>query len=64
MAQRTAGGAGAKADGCSTLALTRARDEIHMLYSGYVDTGRGRMHWGRSPFLNELELRMEEAEGE
>ncbi|BCG82985.1 MULTISPECIES: 3'-5' exonuclease [unclassified Mesorhizobium] len=22
--------------------LTRARDEIHMLYSGYVDTGRGR----------------------
>jgi DNA helicase-2/ATP-dependent DNA helicase PcrA len=46
------------------LALTRARDEIHMLYSGYVDTGRGRMHWGRSPFLNELEARMEEAEGE
>lgn len=44
--------------------LTRARDEIHMLYSGYVDTGRGRMHWGRSPFLNELEARMEEAEGE
>ena len=44
--------------------LTRARDEIHMLYSGYVDTGRGRMHWGRSPFLNELEERMEEAEGE
>jgi DNA helicase II / ATP-dependent DNA helicase PcrA len=43
--------------------LTRARDEIHMLYSGYVDTGRGRMHWGRSPFLNELEARMEEAEG-
>lgn len=44
--------------------LTRARDEIHMLYSGYVDTGRGRMHWGRSPFLNELEARMEEAEGD
>ncbi|ARS54158.1 DNA helicase UvrD [Kushneria konosiri] len=42
--------------------LTRARDEIHMLYSGYVDTGRGRMHWGRSPFLNELEARIEEAE--
>lgn len=44
--------------------LTRARDEIHMLYSGYIDTGRGRMHWGRSPFLNELEARMEEAEDE
>ena len=44
--------------------LTRARDEIHMLYSGYVDTGRGRMHWGRSPFLNELEARMEEAQGD
>ena len=44
--------------------LTRARDEIHMLYSGYVDTARGRMHWGRSPFLDELEARMKEAEGE
>ena len=44
--------------------LTRARDEIHMLYSGYVDTARGRMNWGRSPFLDELEARMEEAEGE
>ena len=44
--------------------LTRARDEIHMLYSGYVDTRSGRMYWGRSPFLNELEARMEEAEGE
>ena len=43
--------------------LTRARDEIHMLYSGFVDTPRGRMHWGRSPFLNELEARMREAEG-
>lgn len=42
--------------------LTRARDEIHMLYSGYVDTRSGRMHWGRSPFLNELEARMWEAE--
>ena len=28
--------------------LTRARDEIHMLYSGFVDTPRGRMRWGRS----------------
>jgi ATP-dependent DNA helicase UvrD/PcrA len=44
--------------------LTRARDEIHMLYSGYVDTARGRMRWGRSPFLDELETRMEEAEGQ
>jgi DNA helicase-2/ATP-dependent DNA helicase PcrA len=41
--------------------LTRARDEVHMLYSGFVDTPRGRMHLGRSPFLDELEARMEEA---
>ncbi len=44
--------------------LTRARDEIHMLYSGFVDTPRGRMYWGRSPFLDELEARMQEAEGD
>ena len=44
--------------------LTRARDEIHMLYSGYIDTDRGRMRWGRSTFLDELEARMKEAEGE
>ena len=44
--------------------LTRARDEIHMLYSGYIDTNRGRMRWGRSPFLDELEARMKKAEGE
>ena len=42
--------------------LTRARDEIHMLNSGFVDTPRGRMYWGRSPFLNELEARMEAAQ--
>lgn len=42
--------------------LTRARDEVYMLYSGFVDTPRGRMHYGRSPFLDELEARMEEAE--
>jgi len=42
--------------------LTRARDEVHMLYSGWVDTPRGRMHWGRSPFLDELEERMAQAE--
>lgn len=38
--------------------LTRARDEVHMLYSGFVETPRGRMHRGRSPFLDELEARM------
>ena len=38
--------------------LTRARDEVHMLYSGFVDTPRGRMYRGRSPFLDELEARM------
>lgn len=43
--------------------LTRARDEVHMLYSGFVDTPRGRKHFGRSPFLDELEARMEEAGG-
>jgi DNA helicase-2/ATP-dependent DNA helicase PcrA len=42
--------------------LTRARDEIHMLYSGFVDMRGGRMYWGRSPFLKELEARMQEAE--
>ncbi len=41
--------------------LTRARDEVHMLYSGFVDTPRGRGYWGRSPFLDELETRMREA---
>lgn len=41
--------------------LTRARDEVHMLYSGFVDTLRGRMYHGRSPFLDELEARMDEA---
>ena len=44
--------------------LTRARDEIHMLYSGFVDTHGGRMYWGRSPFLNELEARMQQAESD
>jgi DNA helicase-2/ATP-dependent DNA helicase PcrA len=41
--------------------MTRARDEVHMLYSGFVDTPRGRMYLGRSPFLDELEARMTEA---
>lgn len=44
--------------------LTRARDEIHMLYSGFMDTRFGRKYWGRSPFLDELEARMEAAEAE
>lgn len=38
--------------------LTRARDEVHMLYSGFVDTPYGVKRHGRSPFLNELEERM------
>lgn len=41
--------------------LTRARDQVHMLYSGFVDTPRGRFTWGRSPFLDELENRMNNA---
>lgn len=41
--------------------LTRARDEVHMLYSGFVETNRGRMYHGRSPFLDELEARMNAA---
>lgn len=42
--------------------LTRARDEVHMLYSGWVNTPRGPMHAGRSPFLDELETRMAAAD--
>ena len=42
--------------------LTRARDEVHMLYSGFVDTKFGRKYWGRSPFLTEIESRMRDAE--
>ncbi len=42
--------------------LTRARDEVHILDSEFVDTPCGRMHWGRSPFLDELEERVKEAE--
>lgn len=41
--------------------LTRARDEVHMLYSGFVDTPYGIKRHGRSPFLNELEERMRSA---
>lgn len=42
--------------------LTRARDEVYMLYSGWVDTRGGRRRWGRSPFLDELDERMQRAE--
>lgn len=38
--------------------LTRARHEVHMLYSGFVDTPYGVKRYGRSPFLNELEEQM------
>jgi DNA helicase-2/ATP-dependent DNA helicase PcrA len=38
--------------------MTRARDEVHMLYSGWVETRSGRQVWGRSRFLNELAERM------
>lgn len=38
--------------------LTRARDEVHMLYSGFVDGRYGPMRLGRSPFLDELQQRM------
>ena len=34
--------------------FTRARDEVHMLYSGWVMTRYGRRDWGRSPFVEEL----------
>ena len=34
--------------------LTRAHDEVHIFYLGYVDTPRGPMHFGRSPFLDEF----------
>ena len=43
--------------------LTRARDEVHMLYSGWVATKKGGViKRGRSPFLDELEARMNDAE--
>jgi DNA helicase II / ATP-dependent DNA helicase PcrA len=39
--------------------LTRARDEVHMLYSNWIETNYGRRAWGRSRFLNELDERMQ-----
>jgi DNA helicase-2/ATP-dependent DNA helicase PcrA len=35
-----------------------------MLYSGFVETRRGRMNFGRSPFVDELERRLAEADEE
>jgi DNA helicase-2/ATP-dependent DNA helicase PcrA len=42
--------------------LTRARDEVHMLYSGFVKGRYGRRYLGRSPFVEELERRLAAAE--
>lgn len=41
--------------------VTRARDEVHMLYCGFIDGRYGPMRLGRSPFLDELENRMHAA---
>jgi DNA helicase-2/ATP-dependent DNA helicase PcrA len=44
--------------------LTRARDAVHMLYSGWIPGRYGDQHLGRSPFVAELEARLAEAEGD
>lgn len=41
--------------------LTRARDAVYMLYSGWVPSKRGRWHQGRSVFVDELESRLKAA---
>jgi DNA helicase-2/ATP-dependent DNA helicase PcrA len=41
--------------------LTRARDEVHMLCSGWVQTPYGRRNDGVSPFLVELKRRLDAA---
>jgi DNA helicase II / ATP-dependent DNA helicase PcrA len=38
--------------------LTRARDAVHMLYSGWVPGRYGAQHLGRSPFIKELEEKL------
>jgi DNA helicase-2/ATP-dependent DNA helicase PcrA len=38
--------------------LTRARDAVHMLYSGWIPGRYGRQYLGRSPFVEELEERL------
>lgn len=42
--------------------LTRARDDVHMLYSGWVETPYRIVRGGRSRFVEELENRLSEAE--
>lgn len=41
--------------------LTRARDAVYMLYSGWVPSKRGRWYQGRSIFVDELESRLKAA---
>lgn len=43
--------------------LTRARDDVHMLYSGWVQTPYKFISKGRSPFVDELDARLRAAEG-
>lgn len=42
--------------------LTRARDAVHMLYSGWIPGRYGAQRLGRSPFVAELEERLAAAE--
>ncbi|GLS44195.1 ATP-dependent helicase [Methylobacterium brachythecii] len=42
--------------------LTRARDAVHLLYSGWVKTRFGVRTLGRSPFVEELEMRLLDAD--
>jgi DNA helicase-2/ATP-dependent DNA helicase PcrA len=42
--------------------LTRARDAVHMLYSGWIPGRYGVRRLGRSPFVRELEERLSAAE--
>jgi DNA helicase-2/ATP-dependent DNA helicase PcrA len=42
--------------------LTRARDAVHMLYSGWIQGRYGIQRLGRSPFVEELEERLAAAE--
>ncbi len=44
--------------------LTRARDAVHMLYSGWIPGRYGSQHLGRSPFVEELEERLVASEAE
>jgi len=42
--------------------LTRARDAVHMLYSGWIPGRYGAQHLGRSPFVAELEEKLTTSE--